>query len=120
MTSSPSSSPIPGNAGSPTRAFWLWKRLRQGARITARQPKKSSSAKIVAPICAALFVLVGASFVLLATTFYAPGYLAQARIDALYWPLVFILQAALNALWDMGVVEEDDGGEVRVVFEEEL
>lgn len=44
-------------------------------------------------------MLVGASFVLLATTFYAPGYLAQARIDALYWPLVFILQAALNALF---------------------
>jgi len=44
-------------------------------------------------------MLVGASLVLLATTFYAPGYLAQARIDALYWPLVLILQAALNALF---------------------
>jgi multicomponent Na+:H+ antiporter subunit D len=44
-------------------------------------------------------MLVGASLVLLATTFYAPGYLAHARINALYWPLVLILQAALNALF---------------------
>lgn len=44
-------------------------------------------------------MLVGASLVLLATTFYAPGYLARARINALYWPLALILQAALNALF---------------------
>ena len=40
-------------------------------------------------------MLVGASLVLLATTFYAPGYLAHARINALYWPLVLILQLHL-------------------------
>lgn len=49
-------------------------------------------------------MLVGASLVVLATTFYSPGYLAHARISALYWPLVLFLQAALNALFLSGDV----------------
>jgi formate hydrogenlyase subunit 3/multisubunit Na+/H+ antiporter MnhD subunit len=44
-------------------------------------------------------LIVATSIVILAVTFYAPGFLARTRNHASFRPLTFFLQAALNALY---------------------